>query len=143
MHSHPSLEQITDFFFQEGVRLRVPPLTTKIALDLAHATCPGKATLVVTDWMMLDLDLPPHALEKLAAHGCTPTVVFASTVLHDSQQKLREGAWTRSGFLLHLHRGFLFETPGAVVALVGDGHRKRVSADLLAFIPHWRPLQAT
>ena len=140
MHLQPSLEQITDFFYRKGVPLRIPQHPVDKAIALAQATCPGKATLVVSDWMMLDLDLPSHALQKLSAHGCQPTTVFASTVLQDSQQKLREGAWARSGFLLRLHHDFLFETPSRVVVLIGDGHRKQAGGDLLSFIPHWKPL---
>jgi len=85
----------------------------------------------VEEWIILDAILTDDERAKVAAAGCQPIFMFAHKVVHDEQRRFEPGHWVRSSMGTAFKEGYLFETRNTVYVLLGPGHRKSASIEVI------------
>tara|TARA_R110001606_G_C15264798_1_gene638834 strand:- start:394 stop:792 length:399 start_codon:yes stop_codon:yes gene_type:complete len=82
---------------------------------------------LVRDWIWVDLDLTEAEIQILEKSRRQPTLVYAHTVIFDSDRRWDVGDFVRTSPLLAFEKGFLFRTFNTTYILLGDGLRKRAT----------------
>lgn len=103
------------------------------ALTYARQLFPGGSYCLVRDWSWLDLEVTESERLQLAKTRRQPALIYAHTVIYDSERRWDVGDFVRTS-LLHQHEGFHFKTLNTVYLLLGPGTRIQVSADAIASI---------
>ena len=88
---------------------------------------------LVRNWRWLDLDVTESQRLQLAKTRRQPALVYAHTVIFDSERRWDVGDFVRTS-LLHHHEEFHFRTLNTAYLLLGPGTRIQVSADAVASI---------
>ncbi|MFG0723358.1 DUF6957 family protein [Pseudomonas sp. GLN_6] len=103
------------------------------ALAYAKQYCPDGNYCLVRDWRWLDLEVTERQRLLLAQTGRQPALIYAHTVIYDSERRWDVGDFVRSS-LLHQHESFHFRTLNSIYLLLGPGTRIKASADAVASI---------
>ena len=85
----------------------------------------------VEEWTILDAIVTDDERAKVADAGCQPIFMFAHKVVHDEQRRFEPGHWVRSSMGTAFKEGYLFETRNTVYVLLGPGHRKSASIEVI------------
>lgn len=86
---------------------------------------PDQPYCLVKDWLLLDLQAPPEAVEMLKAQGFKPRMVFAHCVVRDSQERFPVGGWVRTSFEANWDQANgVFQSCNTIYVLMGPGYRK-------------------
>ncbi|WP_434768053.1 DUF6957 family protein [Pseudomonas triticicola] len=112
-----------------GESLNGCQLVDSDAVALANLHFPSRPYCLVSDWAILDIDVTPPQLQKIAYIGLTPALINALTVIEDSKGRFRPGDWVRSTLAVSFTHGCLFETKNTIYVLMGPGGRLRTDLD--------------
>jgi hypothetical protein len=93
-----------------------------------------KPYCIVSDWMLIEIEVTDEFRESLACDGLQPCVRYASNVLSHSFNERLAGDWVRSTFQRSFSDGFVFETRNTVYILMGKGLRKNASIQTVSAI---------
>lgn len=104
------------------------------ALSYAQKRFPHGSFCLVRNWLWLDLDGPKEIHLSLAASKRQPAIIYADTVIYDSERRWDVGDFVRTSPLHHFADDFLFSTLNTTYLLLGPGQRKRTSIENVARI---------
>ncbi|WP_439862308.1 DUF6957 family protein [Pseudomonas sp. MBLB4136] len=104
------------------------------AVRIVRERYPYGEYCLVSDWRWIDLVVTPEQLHELAKTNRQPVVIYADTVIYDSQRRWDVGDFVRTSYLHKFEDGFIFQTLNSTYILVGDGIRKRASLGTLGRI---------
>lgn len=104
------------------------------ALSYARKHFPHGSFCLVRNWLWLDLDAPKEIHQNLAASQLQPAIIYADTVIYDSERRWDVGDFVRTSPLHHFTDDFLFSTLNTTYLLLGPGQRKRTSIENVARI---------
>jgi hypothetical protein len=116
-----SLEDLETFMDANGSALEGldPDLSEDMAAALVAEHYGDKPFCLVSHWSLLTMKDVPAPL------------LYAEYVIYDSQGRFRSGDWVRSSpAIAHWEKG-MFETRNTVYVLLGAGHAKTVSAEMV------------
>jgi hypothetical protein len=88
---------------------------------------------LVRNWRWIDLEVTESQRLQLAKTRRQPALVYAHTVIYDSERRWDVGDFVRTS-LLHQHEDFHFKTLNTAYLLLGPGTRIHASADAVASI---------
>lgn len=109
-------------------------LTNEDALAFARRSFPRSDFCLIRDWAWIDLDVTEEQRELLAKTRRRPTIIYAHTVIYDSNRRWDVGDFVRTSPLHAFHQGFLFQTLNTTYLLLGDGVRRRAALDTVGRI---------
>lgn len=124
-----TLKEVSEFFYGEGKVVSGWEGGDGALIELAHVYHPGKPYCLVRNWIVADLQLTPVELEQIRMKAVLPLVLFAHEVVRDSRDRFPPGHWVRSNYGIVHNCPSIFETRGTVYLLLGDGYRKKATAD--------------
>lgn len=104
------------------------------ALNYARKHFPHGSFCLVRNWLWLDLDAPKEIHQNLAASQLQPAIIYADTVIYDSERRWDVGDFVRTSPLHRFTDDFLFCTLNTTYLLLGPGQRKRTSIEKVACI---------
>lgn len=111
-----------------GTRTRLQGLGSHTeARELVAKRFPRKTYCLVEDWTVFRLDVTEAELAKIQAAGQQPLILFAHSVVEDSEVRFLPGQWVRSTMCSNFEDGVLFQTRNTVYVLIGDGHEQIAS----------------
>lgn len=88
----------------------------------------------MSKWRWIDLYVTPEQRAELARTNRQPVVIYADTVIYDSQRRWDVGDFVRTNYLHKFEDGFIFQTLNTIYILIGDGIRIRASLETLGRI---------
>ncbi len=103
------------------------------AMAYARQYFPGGNYCLVRNWRLLDLMVTESQRLELATTQRQPALIYAHTVIYDSERRWDVGDFVRTS-LLHHYESFHFKTLNSVYLLLGPGTRIQVSADAISSI---------
>ncbi|EPW3867993.1 DUF6957 family protein [Pseudomonas aeruginosa] len=80
------------------------------ALSYARQRFPHGSFCLIRNWLWLDLDAPTEILQNLAVSKRQPAIIYADTVVYDSERRWDVGDFVRTSPLHHFADDFLFRT---------------------------------
>ncbi|MGK4361526.1 DUF6957 family protein [Ectopseudomonas chengduensis] len=83
------------------------------------------AYCIVRDWIWIDLILTEEEQAILRPSGREAVMLYAHSVLYDSERRFDVGDWVRTTPLVSFSEGCFFLTSNTLYVLVGDGQRKQ------------------
>lgn len=83
------------------------------------------AYCIVRDWIWIDLILTEEEQAILRPSGREAVMLYAHSVLYDSERRFDVGDWVRTTPLVSFSEGCFFQTSNTLYVLVGDGQRKQ------------------
>lgn len=123
-----------DFFQEPGVVMLGWEMSDEEAVARVCERFPHKPFCLVRQWLWVDLTMPELVREELEHSGRQAVVLYAHSVVLDSQGRFRSGEWVRSTPLVALTEGCFFETANTVYVLLGTGRRKTATASTVVKI---------
>lgn len=128
------LNEVTDLIFSAGIPMPGAQVSQDEALRIVRERYPYHEYCLVADWRWIDLDVTQTQLAELVRTNRKPVVIFADSVIYDSQRRWDVGDFVRTSYLHKFEEGFIFQTLSTIYILVGDGIRKRASLETLGRI---------
>lgn len=128
-----TLGEVMDVLYSAGEPMSGSSMSDAEALAYARQSFPDGNYCLVRNWRWLDLDVTESQRLQLAKTRRQPALVYAHTVIYDSERRWDVGDFVRTS-LLHQHEDFHFKTLNTVYLLLGPGTRIHASADAVASI---------
>lgn len=128
-----TLREVMDVLYSAGEPMSGSGMNDDEALAYARQSFPDGNYCLVRNWRLLDLVVTESQRLLLAKTRRQPALIYAHTVIYDSERRWDVGDFVRTS-LLHQHEGFHFRTLNSVYLLLGPGTRIRVSADAVASV---------
>lgn len=128
------LHEITDLLCSDGVPMPGAEVNQEEAVRIVRERHPYAEYCVVSSWRWIDLDVTPEQRTELAKTNRQPVVIYAHTVIYDSQRRWDVGDFVRTSYLHQFEDGFIFHTLNSIYILIGDGIRTRASLETLGRI---------
>jgi len=88
----------------------------------------------VRDWIWVTLDVTEEQRLQLVQTQREPALIYAHTVVYDSERRWDVGDFVRTSLLHQFHEGFHFKTLNTLYLLLGPGTRKYAKAETVARI---------
>ncbi|EQM83714.1 hypothetical protein L683_25105 [Pseudomonas aeruginosa WC55] len=117
-----------------GLPMSGSSMSDEEALSYARQRFPHGSFCLIRNWLWLDLDAPTEILQNLAVSKRQPAIIYADTVVYDSERRWDVGDFVRTSPLHHFADDFLFRTLNTAYLLLGPGQRKRTSIENVACI---------
>lgn len=121
------IDLLSDLLFGPAQPFSGSNLSNDELIELAAESFTEKPFCIVRRWMILDVMLPEFQESEIKAQGLEATVLYAQTVVFDSNNKQRPGDSVLSDFQSDFEE-CIFESKGVLYILAGRGARKHVSA---------------
>lgn len=128
------LHEITDLLYGDGIPMPGSEVSQEEAVRIVRERHPYAEYCIVSNWRWVDLDVTPEQRNELARTNRQPVVIYAHTVIHDSQRRWDVGDFVRTSYLQKFEDGFIFLTLNTIYILMGDGIRTRANLDTLGRI---------
>ena len=128
-----TLEEVMAALYSAGLPMPGSCMSDDEALAYARQHLVYGGYCLVRNWRWLDLEATESQRLLLANTGRQPALIFAHTVIYDSERRWDVGDFVRTS-LLHQHDGFHFKTLNTVYLLLGPGTRIPVSSEAVASI---------
>lgn len=128
------LNEVTDLIFSAGIPMPGAQVSQDEALRIVRERYPYHEYCLVADWRWIDLDVTQAQLAELARTNRKPVIIYADSVIYDSQRRWDIGDFVRTSYLHKFEEGFIFQTLNTIYILIGDGIRKRASLEALGRI---------
>jgi len=125
------LESLTELLYGKGEPMPGSTLGEDQAIAHVRTRFPHQGYCLVRDWIWIDLDLDVEESSIFEKHKRQPAVIFAHTVIFDSNRRYDVGDFVRTSPLHSFHDGFLFRTWNSIYVLLGNGVRKRAALKTL------------
>jgi hypothetical protein len=128
------LHEITDLLYGDGIQMPGAKVSQDEAVRIVRERHPYSEYCLISDWRWIDLDVTSAQLNELTRTNRQPVVIYAHTVIYDSQRRWDVGDFVRTSYLHKFEQGFIFQTLSTVYILMGDGIRTRASLETLGRI---------
>lgn len=128
------LHEITDLLYGDGIPMSGSKVSQEEAVRIVRERHPYAEYCIVSNWRWVDLDVTPEQRKELARTNRQPVVIYAHTVIYDSQRRWDVGDFVRTSYLQKFEDGFVFLTLNTIYILMGDGIRTRANLDTLGRI---------
>ena len=128
------LHEITDLLYGDGIPMSGCKVGQDEAVRIVRERHPYAEYCLVSDWRWLDLDVTQEQRDELVRTNRQPVVIYAHTVIYDSQRKWDVGDFVRTSYLHKFEDDFIFQTLNAIYILIGDGIRTKTSLETLGRI---------
>lgn len=125
--------EVMDVLYSAGEPMSGSSMSDDEALAYARQSFPDGNYCLVRNWRWLDIAVTASQRSQLAQTRRQPALIYAHTVIYDSERRWDVGDFVRTS-LLHQHEDFHFKTLNTVYLLLGPGTRLQVSADAVASI---------
>lgn len=125
------LHEITDLLYGDGIPTPGSKVSQEEAVRIVRERHPYAEYCIVSNWRWVDLDVTPEQRDELARTNRQPVVIYAHTVIYDSQRRWDVGDFVRTSYLHKFEDGFIFQTLNTIYILIGDGIRTRANLDTL------------
>lgn len=128
------LDEVTELLFSPGSPMPGAKVSQDEAVRIVRERYPYAEYCLVSRWRWIDLDATPEQRNELARTNRQPVVIYANTVIYDSQRRWDVGDFVRTSYLHKFEDGFIFKTLNSIYILIGDGIRTRASLETLGRI---------
>ncbi|WP_313506314.1 DUF6957 family protein [Stutzerimonas kunmingensis] len=128
------LDEVTELLFSSGSPMPGAKVSQDEAVRIVRERYPYAEYCLVSRWRWIDLDVTPEQRNELARTNRQPVVIYAHTVIYDSQRRWDVGDFVRTSYLHKFEDGFIFKTLNSIYILIGDGIRTRASIETLGRI---------
>jgi len=128
------LDEVTELLFSPGSPMPGAKVSQDEAVRIVRERYPYAEYCLVSRWRWIDLDVTPEQRNELARTNRQPVVIYANTVIYDSQRRWDVGDFVRTSYLHKFEDGFIFKTLNSIYILIGDGVIKRASLETLGRI---------
>lgn len=128
------LHEITDLLYGDGIPMPGAKVSQDEAVRVVRERYPYAEYCLVSRWRWVDLDVTPEQRNELARTNRQPVVIYAHTVIYDSQRRWDVGDFVRTSYLHKFEDGLIFKTLNSIYILIGDGIRTRASIETLGRI---------
>lgn len=128
------LDEVTELLFSPGSPMPGAKVSQDEAVRIVRERYPYAEYCLVSRWRWIDLDVTPEQRNELARTNRQPVVIYAHTVIYDSQRRWDVGDFVRTSYLHKFEDGFIFKTLNSIYILIGDGIRTRASIETLGRI---------
>ncbi|WP_289239943.1 DUF6957 family protein [Pseudomonas sp. FEMGT703P] len=128
------LNEVIDLLFSAGIPIPGAKVSQEEAVRIVREHHPYAEYCIVSKWRWIDLDVTPEQRAELARTNRQPVVIYADTVIYDSQRRWDVGDFVRTSYLHKFEDGFIFQTLNTIYILIGDGIRTRASLETLGRI---------
>ena len=126
--------EIADLLYGDGIQMPGAKVSQEEAVRIVRDRHPYAEYCIVSKWRWIDLDVTPEQRAELARTNRQPVVIYADTVIYDSQRRWDVGDFVRTSYLHKFEDGFIFQTLNTIYILIGDGIRTRASLETLGRI---------
>ncbi|WP_278958364.1 DUF6957 family protein [Aquipseudomonas alcaligenes] len=128
-----TLEEVMAALYSAGEPMSGSGMSDAEAMAYARQHFVYGGYCLVRNWRWLDLTVTESQRLLLAQTRRQPALIYAHTVIYDSERRWDVGDFVRTS-LLHHHEEFHFRTLNTAYLLLGPGTRIQVSADAVASI---------
>ena len=128
-----TLEEVMAALFSAGEPMSGSRMSDAEAMAYARQHFVYGGYCLVRNWRWIDLEVTESQRLQLAKTRRQPALVYAHTVIYDSERRWDVGDFVRTS-LLHQHEDFHFKTLNTAYLLLGPGTRIHASADAVASI---------
>ena len=128
-----TLREMADLLYSAGEPMSGSGMNDTEAMAYARQHLVYGGYCLVRNWRWLDLKVTESQRLMLAKTRRQPALIYAHTVIYDSERRWDVGDFVRTS-LLHQHDGFHFRTLNTTYLLLGPGTRMRASAEAAASI---------
>lgn len=128
-----TLGKVVDALYSTGEPMSGSGMSDDEALAYARQHFPHGNYCLVRNWRLIDIVVTESQRLQLAQTGRQPALIYAHTVIYDSEKRWDVGDFVRTS-LLHQHEGFHFKTLNSVYLLLGPGTRIQTSSDAVESI---------
>lgn len=128
------LEEVTELLHGDGIPMPGAQVSQEEAVSIVRERHPYAEYCLVSKWRWIDLDVTPEQRRELARTNRQPVVIYAHTVIYDSQRRWDVDDFVRTSYLHKFEDGFIFQTLNTIYILMGDGVRTRASLETLGRI---------
>lgn len=128
-----TLEEVIAALYSAGEPMSGSSMSDAEAMTYARRHFVYGGYCLVRNWRWLDLTVTESQRLLLAQTRRQPALIYAHTVIYDSERRWDVGDFVRTS-LLHHHEEFHFRTLNTAYLLLGPGTRIQVSADAVASI---------
>ncbi|PCD01308.1 hypothetical protein EAO82_15225 [Halopseudomonas pelagia] len=125
---------MSQLLYGPGVAMPGSSMTKEDALLYMRERQDLRPYCIVRDWIWVDLDLNQQQLNVLESTGKQPAIIYAHTVLFDSEKRLDIGDFVRTSPLVAFEDGYLFATANTTYVLLGNGVRKLAKVEMVGRI---------
>lgn len=123
-----TLREMTDLLYSAGEPMSGSGMNDAEAMAYARQHLVYGGYCLVRNWRWLDIAVTASQRLQLAQTRRQPALIYAHTVIYDSERRWDVGDFVRTS-LLHQQEDFHFKTLNTVYLLLGPGTRLQVSAD--------------
>lgn len=127
-----TLEEVVDVLYSAGVPMSGSHMSDEEALSYARKNFPYGNFCLVRGWLWLDIETSDQQRRALEKSQRQPALIYAHTVIFDSERRWDVGDFVRTSLLHQFSDGFHFKTLNSTYLLLGTGSRKPASADTIA-----------
>lgn len=128
------LNEVAELLFSPGSPMPGAKVSQEEAVRIVRERHPYAEYCLVSNWRWLDLDVTQEQRDELARTNRHPVVIYAHTVIYDSQRKWDVGDFVRTSYLHKFEDDFIFQTLNTIYILIGDGIRTKTSLETLGRI---------
>ncbi len=128
------LHEIADLLYGDGIQMPGAKVSQDEAVRIVRERYPYSEYCLVSNWRWIDLDVTPEQRSELTRTNRHPVVIYAHTVIYDSQRKWDVGDFVRTSYLHKFEDDFIFQTLNTIYILIGDGIRTKTSLETLGHI---------
>lgn len=128
------LNETLDFLYGDGKPMPGAMVSQEEAVRIVLERYPYAEYCLVSNWRWLDLDVTQEQRDELVRTNRQPVVLYAHTVIYDSQRRWDVGDFVRTSYLYKFEDDFIFQTLNSIYILVGDGVRAKASLEALGRI---------
>lgn len=122
-----------DVLYSTGEPMSGSSMSDDEALAYARQSFPYGNYCLVRNWRWIELQVTESQRLQLATTQRRPALIYAHTVIYDSERRWDVGDFVRTS-LLHNYEGFHFKTLNSVYLLLGPGTRIQANSDAVASI---------
>lgn len=128
------LNETLGLLYSDGIYMPGAQVSQDEAVRIVRERHPYAEYCLVSDWRWIDLDVTPEQRSELTKTNRHPSVIYAHTVIYDSQRRWDVGDFVRTSYLHKFEQGFIFKTLNTTYVLMGGGTRTRASLETLGRI---------
>lgn len=129
------ITEIIDLLYKQGQIMSGSEMSNEdaMAYGRTHAHI-SDGYCLVRNWIWVDLIVDERQRAELSKSGLTPALVYAHTVIFDSNRRWDVGDFVRTSPLQIFEEGFLFKTLNTTYLLLGEGRKAEASPQTVACI---------
>lgn len=128
------LQDVTSLLLDPGSPMPGSEMSDDEALDYARKRFRVETFCLVRDWIWIEVEATDAQKAVLAQTRRQPSLIYAHTVIFDSDRRWDVGDFVRTSLLHEFNEGFHFRTLNSVYLLLGPGSRKLVPAKAVTSI---------